>query len=89
LAEAGWLTYEAAVAGKDEGLVATGLALVRRSVTLDPGQAAGHLYLAIIDRHLGRPRSEVVAELRAFSAGNPSADLARLAAPVLAAYGLS
>jgi len=89
LAEAGWLTYQAAVAAKNGPLVTTGRQLVERSVAVDPGQAAGHLYLAIIKRHFGAPRSEIVAELRAFSAGNPSADLAGLAKPVLSAYGLS
>jgi len=89
LAEAGWLTYQAAVVAKNSALITTGRQLVERSVSVDPGQAAGHLYLAIIKRHFFAPRSEIIAELRAFSAGNPSADLEALAKPVLSAYGLS
>ncbi|MEI6700193.1 MAG: hypothetical protein WCL38_00350 [Actinomycetota bacterium] len=89
LAESGWLTYQSGVVGKLPAVKTAGAQLVYRSITIDPGAAAGHLYAAIIKSNDGASRSTVLAELTAFAAGHPEKWLINLAKPFLASYGVN
>ncbi len=89
LAESGWLTYQSGVVGKLPAVKNAGAQLVYRSITLDPGAPAGHLYAAIIKSNDGASRSTVLAELTAFAAGHPQQWLISLAKPFLASYGVN
>ena len=89
LAESGWLTYQSGVVGKLPEVRKAGAQLVYRSITIDPGAPAGHLYAAIIKSNEGAARSTVLAELTAFAAGHPQKWLITLAKPFLASYGVN
>ncbi len=88
LAESGWLTYQAGLIGQQASAMTAGAKLIDRSITLDPGAPAGHLYAALIAAREGRPRSAIVAEVIAFAHGSPAPWLVKLAQPILDQYGV-
>jgi hypothetical protein len=89
LAESGWLTYQAGLIGQQPRSMTAGAKLVERSITVDPGAPAGHLYAALIAAREGRPKSTIVAELIAFTHASPAPWLVKLAQPVLDTYGVT
>ena len=86
LAESGWLTYQAGLVGQQPTSMSAGAKLIARSITVDPGAPAGHLYAALIDSREGRPSSLVRAELIAFAHASPPAWLVKVAQPFLDRY---
>jgi len=89
LAESGWLTYQAGLIGEQPRSMSAGAKLIARSITLDPGAPAGHLYAALIAAREGRPKTSVVSELISFAHASPAPWLVKLAQPVLDQYGVT
>ncbi len=88
LAESGWLTYQAGLIGQQPSAMTAGTQLITRSITIDPGAPAGHLYAALIGAREGRPKAAIVAELISFAHGSPASWLVKLAQPILDQYGV-
>ena len=86
LAESGWLTYQAGLVGQQPATMSAGANLIARSITIDPGAPAGHLYAALIDSREGRPSSLVRSELIAFAHASPASWLIKVAQPFLDRY---
>jgi cytochrome c-type biogenesis protein CcmH/NrfG len=83
LAESGWLEWEAGRSSGDTGVTADGMAAVRRAVAVDPGFAAGHLFMGTIELEGQHDPGAAVTQYRLFLADHPAKSLVTTAAPFI------
>jgi len=83
LAEAGWLTYEAGVAGRSATLATTGEQLVDRAAAVDPALAAAHLFLGAIALDLHHDPHRATDEFKAFLLLSPTSAQVAQAKPFI------
>lgn len=83
LAYEGWLLRLTGVARHNRGLDDQGLALVRRSIALDPTYPDAHLFLGIMLDEDAHDPKDAVAQLQLFLSDKPTSALVRRVAPVI------
>ncbi len=89
LTEAGWLDFSAGSSSRDALVVARGVSLLHRAVTLAPAQAAPRLYYAIVADATPGNRTLAVSQFEVFVKLHPSKYQLNIATPFLTALKIT
>jgi hypothetical protein len=89
LTEAGWLDFSAGSSSRNATVVAHGVSLLHRAVTLAPSQAAPRLYYAIVADATPGNKALATAQFEVFVKLHPSKEQLDIATPFLKALKIN
>ncbi len=89
LTEAGWFEFSAGSNAKNPKVVADGISLLRRALTLAPNQAAPRLYYAIVAYRTPNNQALATSQFDVFVKLHPTAAQLAIASPYLKALKVS